>query len=438
MKRLSLLALSCLALTACQPKDTYTHITVQRIFGECRANIPVGQKPLRNPDGECEIITGLLDEFAKENPDIKLKVNIAAWPGYDQLSAEYAADDPPDITTMHMSAMPDYETRGLIVPLDADFAATGISPADFTPAARKGVTIDGHVYGMPFDNWTQLWHINTALFAKAGLMGADGQPILPHSPQEFIAQARQFKARTGLPYVIQATANEQASYTRNLYTYLMDQHAAFFSDPKHIHLDTPEARRVVDLFRQLYAENLMTHDQDYPAAMAAFLNGQGGTVQVGTWMIGAFSGEAETPGRPLYHAYTVKPYPMLFGSPQTAYVDGHAWVMPNRKRTPAEHAAVLRLMKFLQQHDYDWSRSGHLPSQIPVATSAQYLALPHRKDIIALSADGQTLPAGIQRQFAISDIIGDELASAETGHKTTEQALKDAENRINDLLFHLL
>ena len=40
----------------------------------------------------------------------------------------------------------------------------------FTPAARNGVTVDGHVYGMPFDNWTQLWHINTALFAKAGLI----------------------------------------------------------------------------------------------------------------------------------------------------------------------------------------------------------------------------------------------------------------------------
>ncbi len=437
MKRISAL-LALLVLAGCAPKDHLTHITVQRIFGECRANVPVGQKPLRNPDGECEVVTGLLDEFQKENPDIALKVNIAAWPGYDQLSAEYAAGDPPDITVMHMSAMPDYEKRGLIDPLDADFAKAGINPADFTTAARQGVTIGDHVYGMPFDNWTQLWHINTALFARAGLM-KDGEPVLPHSPEEFIAQARQFKQRTGLPYIIQATANEQASYTRNLYTYLLDQHAVFFTDPKHIKLDTPEARRVVDLFRQLYAEGLMTHDQDYPAAMAAFLNGQGGMLQNGTWVIGTFSSEAETPGRPLYRAYTVKPYPMLYGGAQTAYVDGHAWVMPHRpERTPAQAQAVLRLMKFLQAHDYDWSRTGHLPSQTGVANSAQYLSLPHRRDIIALSTDGQTLPHEIQRQFAISDIIGDEMASAYTGHKTTRQALRDAERRINDLLFHLL
>jgi multiple sugar transport system substrate-binding protein len=171
---------------------------------------------------------------------------------------------------------------------------------------------------------------------------------------------------------------------------------------------------------------------------SAFLNGQGGVYQVGTWMIGAFNAEAQTEGRPLYQAYTVKPYPMLYGAQQVAYVDGHAWVMPKRQRTPAQADAVLRLMKFLQLHDYDWSRTGHLPSQMPVATSAKYLALPYRKDIIELASVGQTLPQGVERQFAIQDIIGDEMASAITGHKTTEEALKAAEHRVNDLLFHLL
>jgi multiple sugar transport system substrate-binding protein len=437
MRKLALGLIALLALPACQPKDTHTTITVQRIFGECRANVPKGQAPLRNPDGECEVVTGLLDEFEKENPDIRLNVNIAAWPGYDQLSAEYAAGDPPDVTVMHMSAMPDYASRHLIEPLDQDFAKYGIDPAVFTPSARKGVTINGHVYGMPFDNWTQLWQINTDLFAKAGLM-KDGEPILPHSPDELLAQARQFKAKTGLPYLLQPTDNERAAFVRNLYTYLLDQHAVFFPDSKHIKLDTPEARRVVELFRTIYAEGLMAPGQDYPASMAAFLNGKGGVCLVGTWMIGTFTAESETPGRPLYHAYTVKPYPMLFGSPQLAYVDGHAWAVPKRDRTPQQRDAVMRLLRFLQQHDYDWARTGHLPSQQPVAESARYLALPHRKDIVELAHEGQTLPQDIQREFAIQDIVGDEMASAVTGHKPVAKALQDAQNRVNDLLFHLL
>ena len=130
MKKLLVLALAVLALAGCAPKDSRTHITLQRFFGECRANVPKGKPPLRNPDGECEVITRLLDQFRQQNPDIDLSVNIVAWPGYDQLSAEYAAGDPPDIAIMHQSAMPDYQKRGLIAPLDADFRQAGIDPAD--------------------------------------------------------------------------------------------------------------------------------------------------------------------------------------------------------------------------------------------------------------------------------------------------------------------
>ena len=70
--------------------------------------------------------------------------------------------------------------------------------------------------------------------------------------------------------------------------------------------------------------------------------------------------------------------------------------------------------------------------------TAQYLALPHRRDIIGLATVGRQLPHDIQRQFAISDIIGDEMASAVTGHKPTEQALQDAQRRVNDLLYNLI
>ncbi|WP_157138724.1 ABC transporter substrate-binding protein [Asticcacaulis biprosthecium] len=431
------MALIGLTLMSCQPKSDVTEVTVQRIFGECRANVPQGQAPIKNPDGECEVVTHLLDEFQKANPDIKLKVNIAPWPGYDQLSAQFASGDPPDIATMHMSAMPDFASRGLIEPLDGGFKEVSLDVDNFTPAARNGVTIDGQVYGMPFDNWTQLWHVNMNLFAKAGLV-RDGQPILPRNPDELLAQARQFKAKTGLPYLLQPTDNERAAFTRNLFTYLLDQKAVVFSDPKTIRLNTPEARRIVNLFKQIYAEGLMAPGQDYPAAMAAFLNGEGGICLVGTWMIGTFEAEANTAGRPLYQGYTVKPYPMLYGTEQAAFVDGHAWVMPKRDRTPAERAAVLKLMKFLQVHDYDWARTGHLPTQKDVAQSAQYLSLPHRNDIVALASTGKTLPAGVERQFAIQDIVGDEMASAIRGHKSVDAALSDAEHRVNDLLFHVL
>ena len=92
----------------------------------------------------------------------------------------------------------------------------------------RGVLKAGHLYGMPWDTIGGLFHINTALMAQAGLM-RDGEPVLPRSPDELLAQARQFRARTGKPYLIQAQVNDPATHVRNLYTYLMAQDAVIFS-----------------------------------------------------------------------------------------------------------------------------------------------------------------------------------------------------------------
>jgi multiple sugar transport system substrate-binding protein len=433
MRLLAILAAAALVLAGCAMPSAQTEITVQRIFGECRST---GTGAL-NPDGECEIITGLLDQFQRENPDIRLKVNIAAWPGYDQLSAQFAAGDPPDLVTMHMSAISDYQSRGLIEPMGPDLARIGIEPTAFTHAARDGVTMNGQVWALPFDNWAPLWQINMNLFRQAGLV-RNGEPILPTSADELLAQARQFKRATGKPYLVQSMANERAAYTRNLYTYLLTQDAVIFPEAKHIRLTTPEAHRVLALFKQLNDEDLSTRDQDYPAATSGFMNGDGGVYLVGTWMIGAFEAESKTKGRPLSGGYAVVPYPRLFGTRDAVYVDGHSWVVPTRKRTPAQRAAVYRLVRFLADHDYDWSRTGHLPAMQAVIDSPRFKALPHRQAIAPLATIGRSLPPGVQRQFAIQDIIGDEMASAITGRKPIDTALADAERRVNDLLFNLL
>jgi multiple sugar transport system substrate-binding protein len=123
---------------------------------------------------------------------------------------------------MHISAIPDYQSRDLLEPLDEGLKSVGVDPSTFTAVSRGGVTKNGAIYGLPIDTWAPLWHINLNYFRQAGLM-KDGEPILPASPEELIAQARQFKQATGKPYFVQALINERATYTRNLYTFLMQQ-----------------------------------------------------------------------------------------------------------------------------------------------------------------------------------------------------------------------
>lgn len=230
---------SSLVASGCAPKPHGpVEIVLQRFFGACDAEYG-NSTDVAKAEGECGIVTTLINKFNAENKDIHVKVNIVYWPGYDQLSAELAAGDPPDLVTMHQSVISDYSQRRLIEPLDAGLASVGVDPRSFTRAARAGVTRSGHVYALPFDNWTMLWHINMNLFRAAGLV-RDGRPVLPHNPEELLAQARQFKRATGKPYLIQSMVNEPSAYARNLFTYLMQQNSDFFSDPRHIRLQTPK------------------------------------------------------------------------------------------------------------------------------------------------------------------------------------------------------
>ena len=172
---------------------------------------------------------------------------------------------------------------------------------------------------------------------------------------------------------------------------------------------------------------------DTPAAIAAFISGEGGIYPTGTWMIGSFQKEAETPGRPLHDNYAVFPYPRLWGE-HVEFVSGHAWVVPTRPRTAKQKDAIARFFKFMAAHNYDWARTGHIPAMKAVLSDPRFTSLPHRADIAPLATIGRPLPSFVRRQNAIEGIVGEEVAAASNGQKPVPRALADAERRVNVLL----
>jgi multiple sugar transport system substrate-binding protein len=434
MKRFAL-AVAALLLAGCASGEDRTEIVVQRFFGECGAAYGESTN-VAAADTECGILTTLINRFEAENPDVRLKVNVVAWPGYPQLAAQIAAGDPPDLVTMHQSVISDYQGRGLLAPMDGVLQQAGVEPAGFTAAARAGVVKDERVYGLPWDTIGRLFHVNTRLMSQAGLM-RDGKPVLPTSPEELLQHARQFKQRTGKPYLIQAHVSAPDFHVALLYTYLLAQDAVIFPDDRHIRIDTPEARRIVELFRQIHAEGLTTRNQDFPAATASFVQGEGGVFPVGTWMLGPYDTEAANPKSALHGAYAVAPFPNLWGE-ATSFVDGHAWVMPRAERTAAEQAAVARFLRFLAKYNYDWSRTGQLPAFQAVLSTPEFQALPHRAEIAPLASAGEQLPDYVRRQSAVQGLIGEELEAAVTGAKPVAEALADAERRVNELYARML
>lgn len=430
MRRLLALLL-LLMLGSCAGSERGQGLYIQRFFGECTSDFGTATD-VAAAEGECGIVTTMINAFRAAHPETRVSQNVVAWPGYSQLTAQLAARQPPDLVTMHMGVIPDYAGKGLLEPVEPFLAAAGIAPAAFTSAARQGVTWRGRMYGLPWDTHGGLWHVNMKLFEQAGLM-RDGRPVLPTSPEELLAHGRQFRERTGKPYLIQSLVGDPAGAARTLYTFMMGQGAPIFTSPTQIRLDTPEGRRVAELFRQVTAEGIGTSNMDTPAAIAAFMNGEGGIYPTGTWMIGQFETEAATAGRPLHEAYAVLPFPTLYGKP-VMYVSGHAWVVPKRERTEAERRAIVDFFRFMTARNGDWARTGHLPALAAAVNGPAFRSLPHRADIAVVADIGRALPDGVMRQSAVEGLVGEEMAAAMTGQKPVPQALRDAERRVNEFL----
>ena len=212
---------------------------------------------------------------------------------------------------------------------------------------------------------------------------------------------------------------------------MMAQGAVLFPDPKHIRLNTPAWRSCRDLLPGINVQHLGTLNMDTPAAIAAFVNGEGGIYPTGTWMIGSFQHEAEHRVGRSTRAMRCSPIPACGATLE--FVSGHPGSSP-RESARRSSAKRSRASSSSWRHDYDWARTGHIPAFKAVLDDPRFKALPHRSDIAPLASMGRPLPGYVLRQNAIEGIVGEEAAAAFTGQKTVPQALSEAERRVDVLL----
>jgi len=408
-----------------------TEISVSRFFGACEADYGT-VTDVSKANGECGIITALINKFNAESPDTHVKVDIVEWPGYDQLTARIRSGEPPTISVMHEAVISDYQSRGLLEPLNDGLKAAGVNVADFTGAAQAGVTKDGKIYALPFDTHTWLWHINLNLFKKAGLVDGAGHAILPKSADELLSQAKQFKDKTGKPYFIMVLANETAAYTRTFDTLLYQQDSNFFADPTKVNFETPEAKTALTLLKTLYDDGDTTKNDDYAATVSGFASGEGGVMINGTWLVDDYIGQSKKPDVALSNGYEVVPFPQLYKNAKV-WADGHSWVILKADLTDAQRKSAYEFLKFLWDNDFQWARTGHLPTSQTVISGDNFKSLPFRPVLASLAQNGTALPAGVKHQFGVQTIEGEEVAAAMRGDKDIDSALASAQERINKL-----
>jgi multiple sugar transport system substrate-binding protein len=342
----------------------------------------------------------LIDQFNTENAgSVQIQGTTLEWgtPFYTKLQTSAAIGEGPDIATYHLSRMPLAVDSGTLSEItDEDLASVGLSDAEFTPAAAEAAKVDGVRYGVPFDQHGLVLYYNKEMLGEAGLLDENGLPKGLDSMEAFEAALAQFTHddQVGL-------AMPTGDRYRAVYSFFGQQGGVMFDEAAGGFFPTDEDLAKLTTATETMArwvENGWTPAQiESPAALAMFSSGKAAFFINGNWEVPTF---VDLKAKGEIFDWGAAQLPTLFDKPAT-WSDSHAFVIPanaGKEQTPEKHAAVLQVIKWMDEHSLDWAGAGHIPALNSVREGDGFKALKPQSDYAGFAAnavyDPRTILAG--------------------------------------------
>lgn len=418
-------ALAAVAVTGATAQE----VSLGRFFGACE---DAGTDTTKSVGEPC-IIQSIINAADAELDGITVNTLPTDWGNYyDQIIAAYAGGEPPDIHVMHRHRVPQFAGLGALANLSDDLAAAGIDTGDWAPTALEAVSYKGGIYGVPMDFHANLWHVNMEIMEAAGLVNEDGSPILPTSPAELLEHAAMVEEATGQDYLAADFAQFPIG-VRVVLSLMWQQGANIFTEDGTATINTEAGRNAVTAITQLFDAGHANPQLNYADSQQAFLSGEAAVLVNGTWVVDFYDAEAANPDVALSEYY-VADFPTLFAEGAT-WADSHMWAIPAsvKRDEPETYAAALKVLAFINDHNIDWARTGHMAVRNSILASDAYAGLPHRDEYAGTAAIARDTPAS-ESYGAIQDVLNRELQAIWLTGKSVEDALADAELEVQDLL----
>ena len=427
MKILRPLAL-LLTLALAGSSFAQTDLTLARFFGACEQ----AGTDIAAAVGEACIIQSIINAYDAADNGVSVETLPTDWGNYyDQLKAMYAAGNAPDVHVLHKHALPEFAGLGAFADLTDDLAAAGIDRADWTDTGEEAVTYDGRVYAVPLDAHANLWYVNLDIMEAAGLVNADGSPLVPSSPAELLEHAAAVKEATGNDYLT-ADFSEFPIGVRLVLALVWQQNSELFADGES-NVDSQATRNAVDAIVSLFDGGYADPTLNYADSLQTFMDGEAAVLVNGDWVVNQLDDQIAA-GQIALNSLYVADFPTIFDTPAT-WADSHAWAIPASLKAddPEKYQAALGLLAWIYDHGLDWSRTGHLSISRSVANSPDYSALPHRSEYantVNIARDVQPTA----RYDAIQDVLNRAFQSIWLTDTPVDEALRNADLEVQDLL----
>lgn len=369
-------------------------------------------------DGHEADLDAIVAAFEEENPDIDVEVETLPYADYfTELQTAVAGGTVADTFELNYENFVTYATNGALAEL------SDVDAGVFTPSLLEAFTLDGTQYGLPAS------YSNVVLFYNKGLFDAAG---LEYPTADWTWAQEQAAAEALTDTAAGVWGDYQPISFHEFYKTLAQSGGEFFNaDKTEATFAGPEG---IEAATWLVGKSGATMPTEADGAGTPdfdsnlFTEGKLGMLHSGIWMFGGF-GEAEG----LDWDIAVEPGNTTDAS--ALFTNG---VVVSAASEQAE--AAQEWIEFLTASDTTvqtrLETGWELPPVADESALAAYLEVtpPENRQAVLDSLESVVLPPVIESQQEMQDIVSEELSNAAAGRKSVEQALTDAQDKVNELL----
>ncbi len=180
-------------------------------------------------------ITGVINEFEKENPEIKIKwVDVPFSEGEKRTLASVLSDNPPDLVNLNPDFSATLAHKGALYEIPQE------QTSQFNKEILNSIKYNGKIFSIPWYATSAITIYNKEILNKAGI------PI-PKNYSQIAQYAKIVKAKTGA-YIFLPNITENDTMLK-----ILNKYGTASSDL----IDSEKSADVFDMFKYMYTNNLI-------------------------------------------------------------------------------------------------------------------------------------------------------------------------------------
>ena len=379
-------------------------------------------------------LDGIVKKFTAANPDVSVRVEKMVWGTYFDklLTSLVSGSGAPDLFLLHEFEIPQFASQGVLYETSEFFKPKGeLDKADYEPEYVKALLYNGKTYGVPLDRHGWGVIVNKDLFKKAGIDPAKA----PKNQKEFIDLAIKLTLDKNGKHPNEAGFDDKnvaqwgtfASWSKPNFLSTLWQYGGNWTDGKgKATLDTPEAHKALQFWVDLIYKYKVSAKPAGFDGWQNLANQKLAFIPEGCWIYNFLTDNKVN--------YGVWEYPQLGDKKPAVWTSGHVMYMP-ATASGANLAATKKLISYLAQNTATWATAGMPAANLKVRNALKASEVPVA---VAYGASFKRQGQFDIAHVSISEIIdkgyAPELDNALNGLKTVDQALKDANKAVQEIL----